>query len=154
MNIAGLTDGIDYRTNAFHNDLVIRRGIGVIDICCARPDLKPSDASMQGPYVMTVSINDHEGGTATKTVTLNAINTEITATGTLPNLTVTKEQSLSIPTNIFTDVDGDRLEFSASGLPSGLTLDPDTGLITGKLAPDLPIGKTYLITITVTDNEG
>ena len=35
----------------------------------------PSDASMQGPYVMTVSINYHEGGTATKTVTLNAINT-------------------------------------------------------------------------------
>ena len=149
------TDGDSGHTYSLENAplwVEIDPDTGVISI---KPGAQvPSDASMQGPYVMTVSINDHEGGTATKTVTLNAINTEITATGTLPNLTVTKEQSLSIPTNIFTDVDGDRLEFSASGLPSGLTLDPDTGLITGKLAPDLPIGKTYLITITVTDNEG
>jgi DNA-binding beta-propeller fold protein YncE len=46
------------------------------------------------------------------------------------------------------DPDGDAIEFSASGLPPGLAIDPDTGEITGTLAsPD-----THVVTVRATDS--
>jgi hypothetical protein len=46
------------------------------------------------------------------------------------------------------DPDGDNLEWSASGLPSGASLSSATGVITG--APTIP--GTYTVTLTVTDD--
>ena len=50
---------------------------------------------------------------------------------------------------IATDIDGDALTFSASDLPPGLSIDPDTGIISGTL----PVGSsgTYSVTGDVTD---
>ena len=46
------------------------------------------------------------------------------------------------------DPDGDAIEFSASGLPPGLAIDPDTGEITGTLASP----ATHVVTVRATDS--
>jgi hypothetical protein len=47
------------------------------------------------------------------------------------------------------DPDGDALTFSATGLPASLSIDPSTGLISGRLRPE--DAGTYYVTVTATD---
>ncbi len=48
-----------------------------------------------------------------------------------------------------TDPDGDLLSYTAANFPPGLTLHPQTGLITGTVTPDS--AGTYQVTVTATD---
>ena len=48
-----------------------------------------------------------------------------------------------------TDPDGDLLSYTAANLPPGLTMHPQTGVITGSVTPGL-VG-TYQVTVTATD---
>jgi VCBS repeat-containing protein len=50
-----------------------------------------------------------------------------------------------------TDVDGDQLTYSASGLPAGLSINPTTGLISGTIGQDASTGSPYSVTVTVDD---
>jgi hypothetical protein len=50
--------------------------------------------------------------------------------------------------NMVSDLDGDLLTFTATGLPSGLTLDANTGLISGSTS----VAGSHNITITVDDS--
>lgn len=47
------------------------------------------------------------------------------------------------------DADGDRLSYAATGLPAGLSVDPATGLISGRVS----MSGTYQVTVTVTDQD-
>src|SRR5262249_17356754 len=47
------------------------------------------------------------------------------------------------------DPDGDPLTFSATGLPTGLSINPTTGLISGTLSGATP--GNYPVTVTVSD---
>ncbi len=47
---------------------------------------------------------------------------------------------------------GDILLFSAVGLPAGLTIAPDTGLITGTVGAGAAASSPYSVTVTVTDD--
>lgn len=49
------------------------------------------------------------------------------------------------------DVDGDALNFSIEGQPSGLQIDPETGLITGFLDYGSAADSPYQVTVTVSD---
>ncbi|MDX1690325.1 MAG: putative Ig domain-containing protein [Acidimicrobiia bacterium] len=53
-----------------------------------------------------------------------------------------------------TDADGDTLTYSATGLPPGVSIDPDTGTISGNPAYLSAYGSPYSVTITVTDPVG
>ncbi|MFT4926016.1 MAG: YD repeat-containing protein [Phenylobacterium sp.] len=60
----------------------------------------------------------------------------------------------SVPTNLFSDVDGDALTLSVAGLlPVGLFYNPDTDKITGSINGLVNLGD-YAITITAKDNRG
>jgi hypothetical protein len=48
------------------------------------------------------------------------------------------------------DVDGDTLTFSATGLPSGLTIS-SSGLISGTVASTAPSSSPYTVTVTAND---
>jgi len=114
----------------------------------------PINASTTSGYTITVQIDDKEGGITTKDVTIDVANANIKTVGTLPPVTATKNADITIDTNIFVDPDGDVLTFSAAGLPDGLSIDPATGLISGKLGTSVVAGTAYVITITVTDSQG
>jgi hypothetical protein len=57
--------------------------------------------------------------------------------------------SLLIPAN---DPEGDPLSYSASGLPPGLSIASDSGLVSGLIDPSVP-PASYSVTVTVSDAE-
>ena len=53
-----------------------------------------------------------------------------------------------------TDLDGDALTYSATGLPAGLGVNATSGLISGTIAAGAASGSPYTVTATVADGRG
>ena len=113
---------------------------------------------------ITYTVSDGEGGTSTATLTVTVTGTNDTPTLT-PGVTLDDQNSNDgqaiAPVDVsgqFTDADtGDVLTYSATGLPPGLSIDPNTGIITGTLDRSASQGGTdgvYTVTITATDKLG
>jgi hypothetical protein len=63
-----------------------------------------------------------------------------------------EDDTVSLPMG-GTDPDGDGITWSATGLPSGLSIDPATGLIAGLLDFASSGGSPYAITVRATDDD-
>ena len=117
------------------------------------------NANFNGSTAITYTISDGNGGTVTATVaiTVNPINDAPTNDTPLPAQTNVDSAVVSVATAAnFSDLDGDTLTFSATGLPAGLSIDPATGLITGTInaAASQINGGVYSVTVTVSDGNG
>lgn len=116
-------------------------------------------ASAGSPYTVTVEASDGNGGTTQQSFTYTVANPEPEVDTPLTNVSTTNGAAVSVATaGAFSDADGDLasgtsddLTFAAMGLPTGLSIDSGTGLITG--TPAAAVG-TYSITVTVTDEQG
>ena len=100
-------------------------------------------------------ITDADGATssATITVTVNGANDAPTSTA-IANQTSTDAAvvSLDVAGN-FSDPDSaNTLTYSASGLPSGLSINATSGLISGTMANNASVTGPYSVTVTATDN--
>jgi large repetitive protein len=114
------------------------------------------NANFNGEDTIIYRISDGEGGfaTATATITVRPVNDNPTTVG-LPNQNGDDGTSVSVSVaSAFTDLDGDVLTFSATGLPPALFIDPATGLITGTLSPETSQNGPYVVSITATDPSG
>ena len=125
----------------------------------------PSDASQGGPanngvYPIVVVATDPDGQSVTTTIDFTILNVDPIVVIDLPDLSDTAGYTVTHPSfNNFSDPDGDVLNFSATGLPPGLSVDPLTGEISGTIAgsavSDAPNGDgIYTVTITVDDLQG
>ncbi|MCW7542151.1 Ig-like domain-containing protein, partial [Aquabacterium sp. A7-Y] len=119
------------------------------------------DANFNGTDSFTVVVTDAQGATDTMTVTVtvNSVNDNPVVVGTLNNVSSTDAATISIPTSaVFRDADiatnGDRLTFSATGLPAGLSIEPSTGVISGTLPNNASAQGPFSIEVTVTDQGG
>ncbi|HSM42669.1 MAG TPA: putative Ig domain-containing protein, partial [Afifellaceae bacterium] len=115
----------------------------------------PADASQSGPYTIVVTANDGEGGTITDTFTWTVNNPAPVANGTLPSASGAPDSAIT-PIDVsgaFVDPDGDPLNFSATGLPTGLSIDPVTGMISGTVAAAVSPGP-FSVTVTADDGQG
>ena len=114
----------------------------------------PPGTSANGPYVVTITATDPDGATVATDFVWSVDNVppvELPPTK-LPVETGVDGQSLSIPTAPnFNDADGDDLTYTVEGLPEGLTIDPETGLITGTVDGSASVNGPYEVTVTVTD---
>ncbi len=102
----------------------------------------------------TVKVVDSTGSSATQqyTITVYAAPT-LTGPATLPIATV--GSAYTTAPNPFTQAGGaPTIAWSATGLPSGLTISSTTGLITGTPAAGTNTGSPYTVTVTVTDGDG
>ncbi len=100
-----------------------------------------------GSYDVTVMVDD---GTDTATATFTWTITE--TPNTAPALSAADQSdvedvAVTPYTPTASDVDGDTLTFSATGLPDGITIDPATGAMSG--TPTTPGG--YAVNVTVND---
>ncbi|AVJ25882.1 putative Ig domain-containing protein [Achromobacter spanius] len=118
---------------------------------------------------VTYASTDGTPGTRTVTITLNdgditsaAFDVDVTVrppnqapvAGTDPYTPETalagRDYAVTLPETLFNDPDGDKLTWQVSGLPAGLSFNPETRTISGVLAGT---GK-FTFTVTVTDPEG
>ena len=109
-----------------------------------------------GTESFTYTIDDGNSGvdTATVTITVTPVN-DAPVASTIPDLS--RPDSSSVSLNIsgyFSDVDGDDLDYTITGLPPGLTFDPETGLITGTLTANASQNSPYTVTVVANDRDG
>ncbi|WP_206018233.1 Ig-like domain-containing protein, partial [Pseudoalteromonas sp. Z9A5] len=112
--------------------------------------------NFNGTDTIIYRIVDGEGGesTASVDVTITPINDDPTTSGIDDQADADGSTiNLDISPN-FTDIDGDVLNFTASGLPLGLSVDPVTGIISGTVAGNISTFEPYNVTITADDGNG
>jgi hypothetical protein len=107
-------------------------------------------ANFNGVDTFTYTITDGSlTDTGTVTVTVNPVND---APQVINPGDQTHDEGASVSLAITaTDVDGDPLTYSATGLPDGLSINPATGLISGTISQTAAGGSPYDVTVTVDD---
>jgi VCBS repeat-containing protein len=117
-------------------------------------------ANFNGTDSFTYRVSDPDGGSTTATLTFTVTPVyDGPSLGATPIPTLTANDHASISTSVagnFNNPDNAALTYSATGLPTGLSIDPSTGLITGTLSSSAshqgPGGSgTYGVTVNVTD---
>ena len=108
---------------------------------------------------LTYQISDGQGGfdTAVVTVRVAGVN-DAPVSSSIGNRINLDSDVISLnAAPAFSDPDHDALTFSATGLPPGLSIDANTGLITGTInasASQGGVGGVYSVTVTATDPHG
>ncbi len=114
------------------------------------------NASTLGPYNVTVSVADGQGGTTSQSFTLTSLNQAPvlgTATANQSNVDGATVSPVDA-SKAFADPNvGDIVTYSANGLPAGLTINATTGVISGTVAANAAPGS-YSVTVIATDNKG
>ncbi|NWN91628.1 cadherin-like domain-containing protein [Marinobacter adhaerens] len=150
------SDSLSYSATGLPTGLSINANTGLIS-----GDLDSSASQVNGgQYTIEVTVNDGQGGTNTADITLNVTNPAPVVDATIEDKIFDDNDTVSIQTSqAFNDPDGDTITYSASNLPSGLTIESATGEITGTLDSSASQGGTnldgnYIATITADDGEG
>jgi hypothetical protein len=113
-------------------------------------------AETSSPYTVTVTVQD-DGSPVKSTdeifswgVSAVAVNQPPVITP-ISNQSNTEEDVVSLQVNA-TDPENDNLTYSASILPTGLSINSSTGLISGTISAGSEASSPYITTITVTDD--
>jgi hypothetical protein len=104
-----------------------------------------------GSYGVTVVAVDSLGASASESFTWSVSDTDRAPTLSNPGSQTDAEEDGPWVQLAASDVDGDPLTYSATNLPPGATIDPDTGLISGMIADTAAAGSPYNTTVTVSD---
>jgi VCBS repeat-containing protein len=102
------------------------------------------------------TLSDQEGGsdTATLTVTVNGAN-DAPVADPIGDVAADDGDAINIPAgDAFTDPEGDDLNYTATNLPDGVTIDPNIGAISGDLPANASQEGPYTVTVTADDGNG
>ncbi|WP_189586356.1 DUF4347 domain-containing protein, partial [Litorimonas cladophorae] len=124
-------------------------------------DFEGLDVGETATTTLTYQVSDGEGGTdtATVTVTIQGANDTPIVTGTLA-AQMGSDGTAQVPfdaSTVFSDVDGESLSYTATNLPSWMSINPATGVITGTPPADASQGGAagvYTISVIATDPDG
>ncbi|NJK39320.1 MAG: hypothetical protein HC920_17320 [Oscillatoriales cyanobacterium SM2_3_0] len=85
------------------------------------------------------------------TLTIVGVNDAPTLEQDIFDRDILTNQSIAFDiSNSFNDIDGDPLKYSAEGLPDGLNLDSNTGVVSGVAETQ----GVFQVTVTADDNNG
>ena len=112
--------------------------------------------NFNGTDSFTYTVQDGHGGSNTYTVTVvvAAVNDAPVISPVMAPVSVDSSKVSFDLSKFASDVDGDKLKFTATGLPPGLKIDAATGLVTGTIAHDASKAGPYTVTLTVDDGHG
>ena len=152
---------LTYGTTGLPAGLAIDPATGLIsgtldhDASKDAPVTSGSGATLDGAYAVTVTASDGQGGIATQSFKLDAINQAPVLAGRTQDQRSADSASVTLDTApAFTDPNGDPLTYAATGLPKGLAIDPATGTITGTIDPRASVYGPFAVTVTATDDKG
>ena len=122
-------------------------------------DFQDLDDGETRDTTITYTVTDDEGNTDEATLTIT-----VTGSNDAPESTAIESRSDDDADVISLDLSGsfsdpdasDTLTYSAEGLPDGLTIDPDTGVISGTIdnsASQEGSGGVYSVTVTASDGD-
>ncbi len=145
-------DTLTYSISGQPPGLAISPSSGVIS------GILSNDADIGSPYQVIVTVTDdgNPQGSASDSFawtvdTLPTVNNPPVITS-IGDQTDQAEDLTSLQVMAFDSDLGDTLSYSATGLPSGLSITPSSGLISGTIASDANDSSPYMVTITVTDD--
>ena len=120
------------------------------------PSTSGAGATLDGTYTVTIFASDGQGGVATQSFTIDAVNEAPAIAAQTPDQHATDGQTVSLDTSkAFADPNvGDIVTYAADGLPAGLSIDPASGRITGTIASNAAVQGSYAVTLTATDDKG
>jgi hypothetical protein len=104
-----------------------------------------------GADTFTYTIIDGAGATDVGTVTVTVGNVNDPPDVTNPGAQTNNEGDSPSLQIVADDLDGDTLTYSASNLPTGLSINENTGLISGTISQTAAQASPYDVTVTVTD---
>src|SRR5205085_1949546 len=96
-------------------------------------------------------------GTASAVLTITITGTnDAPVASTIPDQSNTDSDPVAVDVSgFFSDTDTtDTLTYSATNLPPGLNIDPNTGVISGTLDHSASQGGPYTVTVTADDGNG
>ncbi len=110
----------------------------------------------QTSFVYTLVDADGATDTATVTVTVTGQNDAPVAVGTIADRSNNDSDAVSLDVSgFFADADAsDLLTYSATDLPLGLSINPNTGIIGGTLDSSACLFGPYAVEVTATDPQG
>ncbi len=114
------------------------------------------DTDFNGSDRFTYQVRDADGTSsiATVHVTVNPINDAPVVASAIGNRASSDGDVISLElASFFSDVDGDSLDFSATGLPDGLSIS-SSGVITGTISNSASQAGPFSVTISVKDPSG
>ena len=115
----------------------------------------PPGTSANGPFTVTITATDPDGESVSTNFVWEVENVAPVVVTPLPPVTANDGDEVVIPTaSNFDDPDGDDVTYVATGLPDGLTIDPETGDISGTIKGSASVDGPYEVTVTVTDAQG
>jgi len=92
------------------------------------------------------------GSVGAVALTVSCVNDAPTQVGTLANRTAAEDEAVSFATAAgFADVDNATLSYSATGLPTGVTIAAGTGAVSGTIGAGASSQSPYTVTITARD---
>ena len=106
-----------------------------------------AQASSQSPF--TVTITAAVGAYAATATFTWSIATTIADLGNQSNF---EGSGIFVPIRVLGVYDSNSLTYAATGLPNGLAIDSQSGVISGIVAPQASTASPYSVTITATEN--
>ena len=140
-------NSLTYSASGLPDGLSIDPGTGVISGTISQT------AAANSPYTTVVTVTDDAPSLLSDVVTFTWDVSEVNMPPdvTNPGTQVSKEYD-SIELQIeASDLDGNTLAYSATNLPAGLSIDANSGLISGQLAANS--AGEYLVQVTVSDGQ-
>lgn len=135
--------------------ITVTNGMSITAVQMADLTFTPAaNSNAAASFDYTVNDDDPGANSAAMVIAINPVNDQPTAGVLIDRVNDDSDTELIDISPDFNDPDGDVLSYSAMGLPTGLVIDPLTGIISGTISNRASGDGPFAVQILATDPEG